>query len=82
MQFTMENRESSDGGQNIPPPTAWAIFLQYPILSYLDSRRKLNLFNIIAQLVQQGDMRVADFNESDFCVGRVFHHKVAEYEES
>lgn len=62
----------------------WAIFLQYPVLSYLDSARKENLFFIIARLVQLGDPSgpLADFNETDICVANVYHYGVSTFEES
>ncbi len=66
-------------------PYYWAIFLQYPVLSYLDSYRKERLFYVIARLVQDGsdiNTPLASFNETDFCIGDVTHYKVSEYEES
>ena len=73
------NQDEQNFNENL-----WAIFLQYPILSYLDSARKENLFFIIARLVQLGDINgpLADFNESEICVANVYHYGVSTFEES
>ncbi len=68
---------SADGNTNY---RLWSIFLQFPVLSYLDSQRKENLFNVIASLVQRGGL--AGFNETEFCVGKVFNYEVSTYQES
>lgn len=63
----------------------WAIFLQYPVLSYLDSGRKESLFRLIGELVKDGaqdNMELIDFNYENFCIAQVTHYKVSEYEES
>lgn len=66
----------------------WAIFLQYPVLSYLDSQRKKGLFSTIAGLVRSGAVMNSDlsdlrgFSEDDLCIAEVAHYSVSEYEES
>lgn len=77
-------REASANADEEVEENLWAIFLQYPILSYLDSTRKENLFNIIARLVQIGAPSggLADFNESNICVANVYHYGVSTFEES
>ena len=61
----------------------WALFLQYPILNYLDTMGKTELLRVTAQLVQNGNNpALSTFNESDFCIANVVHYGVSTYEES
>lgn len=65
-------------------PVLWAIFLQYPILSYLDSIRKGYLFEVVAGLVQSGATSgpLQTIQANDLCVARVTHYSVSTFEES
>lgn len=74
---------TSSGNVNNVRPLYWAIFLQYPVLSYLDSRRKESLFQSIAAFVRNGDNSdLANFGYTDFCIGNVTHYRVSQYDES
>lgn len=66
-------------------PYVWAIFLQYPVLSYLDSQRKESLFVAIADIVNVGaesGSPLDGFSADEFCIARVYHYRVSDYEES
>lgn len=77
-------RTSSGTADNADPiQYYWAVFLQYPVLSYLDSQRKTFLLYILASLAASGGRpELANFNESDFCIADVYHYRVSEYDES
>ena len=59
----------------------WTIFLQFPMLSFLDAARKDNLFRTIASLMNAGGASPM-LNESDFCVGTYESYRLTYYEES
>ena len=81
-----------DYGENITsfpsnPSDSWTIFLQFPLLSFLDTARRNILLRNIAELADMGrrDMRSDDlnnFNESMICVGRYEAYRLSYYEES
>ena len=62
----------------------WAIFLQYPVLSYLDSQRKRALIEAIFNIATLGAMdgELDGLIVNDFCIANVTHYSVADYEES
>lgn len=78
------DRTSSGTADNADPiPYYWAVFLQYPVLSYLDSQRKYFLLYILASLaIRGGGTELSRFNESYFCIADVYHYRVSEYDES
>ena len=57
----------------------WGLWIQYPVLSYLDTMRKRHLFYVISQMVAAGN-QPAIFN--DICVAEVQHYAVSTYSES
>lgn len=63
----------------------WTGFFQYPLISYLDVRRKQNLINLIVDMVQQGAEATSPapvLEASDLCIGPVDHYRVSYYDES
>lgn len=82
------NDDTSSNQDEIFPSFVWAIFLQYPVLSYLDSQRKGSLLSAIADIVQigadqeGGNSALRTFSKDDFCIANVTHYSVANYEES
>ena len=79
-------------GENInsfpsSPNVSWTIFLQFPLLSFLDTARRNILLGNIAELAVMGrnDMGFTDldgFNGSRICVGRYEAYRLSYYEES
>ena len=63
---------------------SWTIFLQFPLLSFLDTARRDVLLNNISQLIINGsDNRLNDtFDGSMICVGRYEAYRLSYYEES
>lgn len=90
MGSTIDDFPQVDGepssNQNDPPPEPllWAIFLQYPVLSYLDSQRKAALFDAIFRIAMIGDTsnELGNLELQNFCIANVTHYSVANYEES
>ena len=52
----------------------WTVFLQYPVLSYLDSMRKPALINSIAEIVNRP--------VEEFCIATVENYRISYYDES
>ena len=57
-------------------PYRWGIWLQYPVLSYLDSVRKRHLLYVISEMAGGGDL----FNR--ICIAEVEQYGVSTYRES
>ena len=60
----------------------WTLFVQFPMLSFLDAARKDNLFRIVASLMNSGSNGNLNINESVFCVGTYEAYRLTYYEES
>lgn len=61
----------------------WGLFIQYPILNYLETLGKQELLRAVANVVRLSDNPVfANFDETDFCIATVHHYGVSTYEES
>ena len=73
---------------NFPSDTnqSWTIFLQFPLLSFLDTERRGILLRNIAELADRGsnssNISLSGFNESMICVGRYEAYRLSYYEES
>ena len=77
-----EEMNAADGSLN---PVYWSVMLQYPVLSFLDVRRKANLIDVIARLVRRGADSTSAANNlmpEHFCIGPVDHYRVSYYDES
>ena len=57
----------------------WAVFLQYPVLNYLDTMGKARLISVTQQLAQIGGVSV---DLDNFCIADVVQYGVSTYEES
>ena len=60
-------------------PHRWGLWIQYPVLSYLDTMRKRHLFYVISQMVDSANVRDL-FNR--ICVAEVEQYGVSTYRES
>lgn len=81
MGFPNETTDAS----SVTNPIYWALFIQYPVLSFLDSKRKELLLDVVASLVRSGALPgtpLGSFNVSAFCIGKVVHYQVSSYQES
>lgn len=58
----------------------WSIFLQFPVLSWMDVARKRQVMQRISEVAVAGGCAVEDYR--DFCVANVETFDVAEYRES
>ncbi len=58
----------------------WSIFLQYPVLAYLDSVKKQVLIGQIVRLINVGGQPTV--TTDNICIGRVYHYDVSLYTES
>ena len=76
-----------DYGENInsfpsSPSDSWTIFLQFPLLSFLDTARRNILLRNIAELAVMGNNNLNGFDGSRICVGRYEAYRLSYYEES
>jgi hypothetical protein len=61
----------------------WTIFLQYPVLSWMDVARKAQIMRIIEEVAETPSDCQTNINDyRDFCVSNVETYEVAEYRES
>ena len=58
----------------------WSIYLQYPVLAYLDSLKKMDLIGKIVALMNLGGL--TGMTTSNVCIGTVDHYDVSLYTES
>lgn len=59
----------------------WTLFLQYPVLAYLDTTKKGLLVEGIVNIVNAGGSGVL-LQTTDVCVADVTNYKVSYYQES
>ena len=63
-------------------PYRWGIWIQYPVLSYLDTMRKRHLFYVISRMVDSDpNSAVADLF-GRICVAEVEQYEVSTFRES
>ncbi len=74
----MEDMIRTDGGRTV---NVWSLFLQYPVLAYLDSEKKQALVGQIVALINQGGLQ-PPITTANICIGRVYHYDVSLYTES
>lgn len=60
-------------------PYRWGIWIQYPVLSYLDTMRKRHLFYVITRMVASAN--VANLFDR-ICIAEVEQYGVSTYRES
>ena len=64
----------------------WTIFLQYPVLSWMDYQRKSSVLRIINEVAASGSVDNVDCdtvsNYAEYCVATVETYAVTEYRES
>ena len=79
--------EGGAGIVNFPLPgtddfstNVWTLFLQYPVLSFIDPVRKRALFDVIAQILNTAN-GLSGLTFSDFCMGPYDQYGVATYDE-
>lgn len=66
-------------------PYRWGLWIQYPVLSYLDTMRKRHLFYVISEMVASGAAPTNSFLQNLFdniCVAEVEQYGVSTYRES
>ena len=80
------------GGIDFPKDPAedddvWTLWLQYPIIQFIDVTRKQVLFSLIADIIRSGATTPAttalrDFSVDNICLGPYRQIDVYEYSES
>ena len=66
-------------------PYRWGLWIQYPVLSYLDTMRKRHLFYVISEMVARGlptNTALPGSVFNDICVAEVEQYGVSTYRES
>ncbi len=74
----VEDVIGTDSGRTV---NVWSLFLQYPVLAYLDSVKKQALVGQIVALINLGGL-TPQITTDNICIGRVYHYDVSLYTES
>ena len=64
--------------QQVEGTRVWTLWFQFPVISFLDIRRKTTLIYLIADLLRERGIQI---EPDEFCMGRFVQQDVADYSE-
>ena len=63
-------------------PYRWGLWIQYPVLSYLDTMRKRHLLYVITRMINSDPNVVVNNLFDNICIAEVEQYGVSTYRES